>query len=103
MKFVCKTQKSCIWIYEAVTAQCVDLFLPSWEQEQSKHRRKWQAERKKESLKKEESEKDSDSPESPPDSTESQEVRLARENLVTLTAEQKKVQSQKVRAADLLS
>lgn len=78
-------------------------FYPSWEQEQSKLRRKWQAERKKESLKKEESEKDSDSPESPPDSTESQEVRLARENLVTLTAEQKKLQRQKVRAADLLS
>uniref|UniRef100_A0A674MTN9 Kinesin-like protein n=1 Tax=Takifugu rubripes TaxID=31033 RepID=A0A674MTN9_TAKRU len=61
-----------------------------------KHRRKWQAERKKESLKKDESEKDSDSPESPPDSNESQEVRLAREALVTLTAEQKKLQRQKV-------
>lgn len=71
-------------------------FYPSWEQEQSKHRWKWQAERKKESLKKDESEKDSDSPESPPDSTESQEVRLARETLVTLTAEQKKIQRQKV-------
>lgn len=68
----------------------------SWEQEQSKHRRKWQAERKKESLKKEESEKDSDSPESPPDSTESQEVRLARDTLVTLTADQKRLQRQKV-------
>lgn len=74
-------------------------FRPSWEQEQSQHRRKWRAERKKESLKKEESEKDSDSPESPPDSTESQEVRLARESLVALTAEQKKIQRQKVREA----
>lgn len=72
---------------------------PSWEQEQSKLRRKWQAERKKESLKKEEGEKDSDSPESPPDSTETQEVRLARDHLVTLTTEQKKIQRQKVRAA----
>ncbi|XP_011617748.1 kinesin-like protein KIF19 [Takifugu rubripes] len=72
------------------------LTIADWEQEQSKHRRKWQAERKKESLKKDESEKDSDSPESPPDSNESQEVRLAREALVTLTAEQKKLQRQKV-------
>ncbi|TNN03241.1 hypothetical protein fugu_000270 [Takifugu bimaculatus] len=47
------------------------LTIADWEQEQSKHRRKWQAERKKESLKKDESEKDSDSPESPPDSNES--------------------------------
>lgn len=27
MKYVCKKQKSCVWIYEAVTAQCVDVFL----------------------------------------------------------------------------
>lgn len=69
----------------------------SWEQEQSRRRRKWRAERRKESVSKDESEKDSDSPESPPDSSESQEVVLAREHLVTLMAEQKKIRKQKVR------
>lgn len=68
----------------------------SWEQEQSKRRRKWRAERRKESVNKDESEKDSDSSESPPDSTETRDVAVARENLVTLVAEQKKIQKQKV-------
>lgn len=68
----------------------------SWEQERSRRRRKWRAERRKESVNKDESEKDSDSPESPPDSTETQEVAVARETLVTLMAEQKKIQKQKV-------
>ena len=68
----------------------------SWEQERSRRRKKWRAERRKESINKDESEKDSDSPESPPDSTETQEVALARENLVTLMAEQKRIQKQKV-------
>lgn len=71
-------------------------FVPSWEQEQSKRRRKWRAERRKESVNKDESEKDSDSSESPPDSTETREVAVARENLVLLMAEQKKIQKQKV-------
>uniref|UniRef100_A0A3B4ZR18 Kinesin-like protein n=1 Tax=Stegastes partitus TaxID=144197 RepID=A0A3B4ZR18_9TELE len=66
-----------------------------WEQERSRRRRKWRAERRKESVNKDESEKDSDSPESPPDSTETQEVAMARETLVTLMAEQKKIQKQK--------
>ncbi|XP_038155209.1 kinesin-like protein KIF19 isoform X2 [Cyprinodon tularosa] len=66
-----------------------------WEQEQSKRRRKWRAERRKESVNKDESEKDSDSSESPPDSTETREVAVARENLVLLMAEQKKIQKQK--------
>jgi len=69
---------------------------PSWEQERSRRRRKWRAERRKESVKKDESEKDSDSRESPPDGTETQQVALARENLVTLVAEQKKIHKQKV-------
>lgn len=69
---------------------------PSWEQERRRRRRKWRAERRKESVHKDESEKDSDSPESPPDSTETQEVAMARENLVTLMAEQKKIHKQKV-------
>lgn len=69
---------------------------PSWEQERSRRRRKWRAERRKESVNKDESEKDSDSPESPPDSTETQQVVMARENLVTLMAEQKKIHKQKV-------
>lgn len=71
-------------------------FFSSWEQEQSRRRRKWRAERRKESVNKDESEKDSDSPESPPDSAETQEVSVARENLVTLMVEQKKLQKQKV-------
>uniref|UniRef100_A0A3Q3AJ80 Kinesin-like protein n=1 Tax=Kryptolebias marmoratus TaxID=37003 RepID=A0A3Q3AJ80_KRYMA len=66
-----------------------------WEQEQSRRRRKWRAERRKESVNKDESEKDSDSPESLPDSSETQEVSVARENLVTLMVEQKRLQKQK--------
>ncbi|KAM4715910.1 kinesin-like protein KIF19 [Anableps anableps] len=69
--------------------------IADWEQEQSKSRRKWRGERRKESVNKDESEKDSDSPESPPDSSETREVAVARENLVTLMAEQKKIQKQK--------
>uniref|UniRef100_A0A3B5L489 Kinesin-like protein n=1 Tax=Xiphophorus couchianus TaxID=32473 RepID=A0A3B5L489_9TELE len=69
--------------------------IADWEQEQSKRRRKWRSERRKESVNKDESEKDSDSPDSPPDSTETREVAVARENLVTLMAEQKKIQKQK--------
>lgn len=74
------------------------LFVPScsWEQERSRRRRKWRADRRKESFSKEESEKDSDCPESPPDSTETQEVAMARENVVTLIAEQNKIREQKV-------
>ncbi|KAL6094598.1 kif19 [Pungitius sinensis] len=71
------------------------LTIADWEQERSRRRRKWRAERRKESVNKDESEKDSDSPESPPDSTETQQVAVARENLVTLMAEQKKIHKQK--------
>ncbi|XP_078146971.1 kinesin-like protein KIF19 [Centroberyx gerrardi] len=71
------------------------LTIADWEQERSRRRRKWRSERRKESMNKDESEKDSDSPESPPDSTETQEVAMARENLVTLMAEQKKIRKQK--------
>ncbi|XP_059180690.1 kinesin-like protein KIF19 [Centropristis striata] len=71
------------------------LTIADWEQERSRRRRKWRAERRKESVNKDESEKDSDSPESPPDSTETQQVAMARENLVTLMAEQKKIHKQK--------
>ncbi|KAM9426328.1 kinesin-like protein KIF19 [Pholidichthys leucotaenia] len=71
------------------------LIITDWEQERSRRRRKWRAERRKESINKDESEKDSDSPESPPDSTETQEVAMARESLVTLMAEQKKIHKQK--------
>ncbi|XP_062381956.1 kinesin-like protein KIF19 [Sardina pilchardus] len=71
------------------------LTIADWEQERCRRRRKWRAERRKETFHKDESEKDSDSPESPPDSTETQEVAMARENLVTLMAEQKKIRKQK--------
>uniref|UniRef100_A0A665VPW4 Kinesin-like protein n=1 Tax=Echeneis naucrates TaxID=173247 RepID=A0A665VPW4_ECHNA len=72
------------------------LTIADWEQERSRRRRKWRAERRKESVNKDESEKDSDSPESPPDSTETEEVAIARENLVALMAEQKRIHKQKV-------
>uniref|UniRef100_UPI0037E94933 kinesin-like protein KIF19 n=1 Tax=Semicossyphus pulcher TaxID=241346 RepID=UPI0037E94933 len=71
------------------------LTIADWEQERSRRRRKWRAERRKESVNKDDSEKDSDSPESPPDSTETQQVAMARENLVTLMAEQKRINKQK--------
>ncbi|KAL7869394.1 hypothetical protein AOLI_G00133820 [Acnodon oligacanthus] len=71
------------------------LTIADWEQERSRHRKKWQGERRKESFNKDESEKDSDTPESPPDSTETQDVAIARENLVTLMAEQKKISKQR--------
>uniref|UniRef100_A0A8B9JTN9 Kinesin-like protein n=1 Tax=Astyanax mexicanus TaxID=7994 RepID=A0A8B9JTN9_ASTMX len=71
------------------------LTIADWEQERSRQRRKWQGERRKESFNKDESEKDSDTPESPPDSTETQEVAMARENLVTLMGEQKKISKQR--------
>uniref|UniRef100_A0A8C2JNR4 Kinesin-like protein n=1 Tax=Cyprinus carpio TaxID=7962 RepID=A0A8C2JNR4_CYPCA len=71
------------------------LTIADWEQERFRRRKKWQGERRKESFNKDESEKDSDSPESLSDSTEIQEVAIARENLVTLMAEQKKIQKQK--------
>uniref|UniRef100_A0A674DYG2 Kinesin-like protein n=1 Tax=Salmo trutta TaxID=8032 RepID=A0A674DYG2_SALTR len=71
------------------------LTIADWEQERSRRRMKWRAERRKESFSKEESEKDSDCPESPPDSTETQEVAMARENVVTLIAEQNKIREQK--------
>ncbi|XP_065118911.2 kinesin-like protein KIF19 [Paramisgurnus dabryanus] len=71
------------------------LTIADWEQERFRRRKKWQGERRKESFNKDESEKDSDSPESLPDSSETQDVAIARENLVTLMAEQKKIQKQK--------
>ncbi|XP_061667079.1 kinesin-like protein KIF19 isoform X3 [Syngnathoides biaculeatus] len=71
-------------------------FIYSWEQERSRRRRKWRAERRKESAGKDDSEKDSDSQESPTDATETEEVTVARENLVALMAEQKKLHKQKV-------
>ncbi|XP_016381116.1 kinesin-like protein KIF19 isoform X2 [Sinocyclocheilus rhinocerous] len=71
------------------------LTIADWEQERFRRRKKWQGERRKESFNKDESEKDSDSPESLPDNTETQEVAIARENLVTLMAEQKKMRKQK--------
>nr|CBN81634.1 Kinesin-like protein KIF19 [Dicentrarchus labrax] len=78
------------------------LTIADWEQERSRRRRKWRAERRKESVNKDESEKDSDSPESPPDSSETQQVAMARENLVTLMAEQKKIHKQKNIETNLL-
>uniref|UniRef100_A0A8C6UF27 Kinesin-like protein n=1 Tax=Neogobius melanostomus TaxID=47308 RepID=A0A8C6UF27_9GOBI len=71
------------------------LTIADWEQERSRRRRKWRAEQQKESESKEESEKDSDSSESAPDSSETQEVSAARENLLTLMSESKRVHRQK--------
>ncbi|XP_047673880.1 kinesin-like protein KIF19 isoform X2 [Tachysurus fulvidraco] len=78
------------------------LTIADWEQERSRHHRKWQSERRKESFHKDESEKDSDTPDSPPDSTETQEVAMARENLVMLMNEQKKIRKQKAGLERLL-
>ncbi|CAL8260243.1 unnamed protein product [Arctogadus glacialis] len=71
------------------------LTIADWEQERSRRRKKWRSESRKESVNKDDSEKDSDSPESPPDSMETQEVVQARENLVSLMAEQKRIRKQK--------
>uniref|UniRef100_A0A8C7RYP6 Kinesin-like protein n=1 Tax=Oncorhynchus mykiss TaxID=8022 RepID=A0A8C7RYP6_ONCMY len=71
------------------------LTIADWEQERSRCRRKLRAERRKENISKEESGKDFDCPESPPDSTETQEVAMAREKVVTLIAEQNKIREQK--------
>ncbi|XP_077407238.1 kinesin-like protein KIF19 isoform X2 [Vanacampus margaritifer] len=71
------------------------LTIADWEHERSRQRRKWRAEKRKESTSKDDSEKDSDSPESPPDATETEEVAVARENLVALMTEQKKLHKQK--------
>ncbi|XP_061612754.1 kinesin-like protein KIF19 isoform X1 [Phyllopteryx taeniolatus] len=72
------------------------LTIADWEQERSRRRRKWRAEKRKESAGKDDSEKDSDSPESPADAAETEEVAVARENLVALMTEQKKLHKQKV-------
>lgn len=72
----------------------------SWEQEQSLRTRKWRAERRKERANKDESE-DCDSPETPPDMAETPEVTRARESLLTLMAEQKKIHKKKVLTSTL--
>ncbi|XP_051926680.1 kinesin-like protein KIF19 isoform X1 [Hippocampus zosterae] len=72
------------------------LTIADWEHERSRRRQKWHAEKRKESVSKDDSEKDSDSPESPPDTAETEEVAVARENLVGLMSEQKKLHKQKV-------
>ncbi|KAM9773170.1 kinesin-like protein KIF19 isoform 2-T2 [Syngnathus typhle] len=72
------------------------LTIADWEHERSRRRRKWRAEKRKESVSKDDSEKESDSPESPPDVTETEEVAIAKENLVALMTEQKKLHKQKV-------
>ncbi|KAJ3607412.1 hypothetical protein NHX12_024463 [Muraenolepis orangiensis] len=72
------------------------LTIADWEQERGRRRKKWRAEWREESVNRDESEKDSDSPESLPDSMETQEVAVAREHLVTLMAEQKRIRKQKV-------
>ncbi|XP_035253702.1 kinesin-like protein KIF19 isoform X2 [Anguilla anguilla] len=71
------------------------LTITDWEQEQSRRACKWQAERRKESANKDESE-DCESPETPPDTAETEEVTRARHSLVTLMGEQKRIQKKKV-------
>uniref|UniRef100_A0A3B3Z955 Kinesin-like protein n=1 Tax=Periophthalmus magnuspinnatus TaxID=409849 RepID=A0A3B3Z955_9GOBI len=79
----------------------------AWEQERSRRRRKWkselqresetkeESETREESEGKEESEKDSDSSESAPETSETHEVSSARENLLLLMSEQKRIHKQK--------
>ncbi|XP_033840198.1 kinesin-like protein KIF19 [Periophthalmus magnuspinnatus] len=83
------------------------LTIADWEQERSRRRRKWkselqresetkeESETREESEGKEESEKDSDSSESAPETSETHEVSSARENLLLLMSEQKRIHKQK--------
>ncbi|XP_048871811.1 LOW QUALITY PROTEIN: kinesin-like protein KIF19 [Brienomyrus brachyistius] len=72
------------------------LTIADWEQERNRRARKRRGERRKETPAKDDSGKETDSAESPSDSGESQEVLLARQKLVTLMAEQKKIRKEKV-------
>ncbi|XP_054655801.1 kinesin-like protein KIF19 isoform X3 [Dunckerocampus dactyliophorus] len=69
--------------------------IADWEHECSRRRRKWRAEKRKERMSKDDSDKDSDSPDSPPETNETEEVVMARENLAALMTEQKKLHKQK--------
>ncbi|KAJ8332415.1 hypothetical protein SKAU_G00425880 [Synaphobranchus kaupii] len=72
------------------------LTVTDWEQEQSRRAHKRRAERRKETTNKDESESEAcGSPATPPDTSETQEVTQARENLLTLMAQQKKIHKKK--------
>lgn len=68
----------------------------SWEHEKSRRTLKWREEQRKESLTKDDSEKDSDTGDEQPDLLEPPEVAAARESIAALVGEQKKLSKQKV-------
>lgn len=68
----------------------------SWEHEKSRRTLKWREEQRKESLTKDDSEKDSDTGDEQPDLLEPSEVAAARESIAALVGEQKKLSKQKV-------
>ncbi|XP_059527062.1 kinesin-like protein KIF19 [Myotis daubentonii] len=72
------------------------LTIAGWEQEKSRRALKWREEQRKESYTKDDSEKDSDTGEDPPDIVEPPEVAAARESIATLVGEQKKLRKQKL-------
>ncbi|XP_057632691.1 kinesin-like protein KIF19 isoform X3 [Chionomys nivalis] len=72
------------------------LTIAGWEHEKSRRALKWREERRKESYTKDDSEKDSDTGDEPPDNLEPPEVASARENIAALVGEQKKLRKQKL-------
>ncbi|XP_007958075.1 kinesin-like protein KIF19 [Orycteropus afer afer] len=72
------------------------LTIAGWEHEKSRRALKWQEEQRKESLTKDDSEKDSDTGDDQPDSLEPPEVASARENIAALLGEQKKLHEEKL-------
>ncbi|XP_005861849.1 PREDICTED: kinesin-like protein KIF19 isoform X1 [Myotis brandtii] len=72
------------------------LTIAGWEQEKSRRALKWREEQRKESYTKDDSEKDSDTGEDPPDIVEPPEVAAARESIAALVGEQKKLRKQKL-------
>ncbi|XP_070250119.1 kinesin-like protein KIF19 [Myotis yumanensis] len=72
------------------------LTIAGWEQEKSRRALKWREEQRKESYTKDDSEKDSDPGEDPPDIVEPPEVAAARESIAALVGEQKKLRKQKL-------
>ncbi|XP_049625895.1 kinesin-like protein KIF19 [Suncus etruscus] len=72
------------------------LTIAGWEHEKSRRTLKWREEQRKESLTKDDSEKDSDTGDEQPDLLEPPEVAAARESIAALVGEQKKLSKQKL-------
>ncbi|KAM5274440.1 kinesin-like protein KIF19 [Ctenodactylus gundi] len=72
------------------------LTIAGWEHEKSRRALKWREEQRKESYTKDDSEKDSDTGDDPPDVLEPPEVASARESIAALVGEQTKLRRQKL-------